>query len=136
MDAEHTFASAQVADISLPQDWREHAGRRGLLLIFIHGPWCHHCLEHLLWLRRKHAWLAERGVGSLAVSGGDASQIEAFQQSLWTPLPFALIAGDESARSATLLVDRAGAPHLSRSEEHRLPDQTTLLGCIERMPAS
>ncbi len=138
------------AAAELPIDWRSHMRSRGLLVMLIHGTWCYDCLEWLIWLRRRHSWLADRGIGALAVSADNPSYVAAFRESLATPLSFALISDadaalsralglyDETAqatRSALLLIDCAGDVRFGHLDEHAMPEQARLLEEIERLPA-
>jgi len=137
------------ADAQLPIDWRSPMGSRGLLLVMIHGTWCHACLEQITWLQRKHVWLTEQGIGILAVAMDNTWQVEAFTSALSAPLPFRLIADDGAAlaralglydetkrftRSAVLLIDCAGGTHFAQLDEHTLPEQARLLDAIVHMP--
>ena len=137
------------ATAELPVDWRSHMRSRGLLVVLIHGTWCHACLEQLVWLRRRHVWLTDLGVGSLAVAVDDPSNVAAFNSSLWTPLPFTL-APDEGAalsralglydeaaqatRSAFMLIDCSGIVRFAQIDQHTVPEQSLLIQEIERLP--
>ena len=138
------------AAAELPIDWRSAMRSRGLLVVLIHGTWCYVCLEWLIWLRRRHNWLADLGIGVLAVSADNPSYAAAFRESLATPLSFALISDadaalsralgvyDEAAgatRTALLLIDCAGDVRFAHLDEHTLPEQSRLLEAIERLPA-
>lgn len=137
------------AAAELPIDWRSHMRSRGLLVMLIHGTWCYACLEWLIWLRRRHSWLADLGIGALAISADNPSYVAAFRESLATPLAFVLISDadaalsralglyDEAAqttRSALLLIDCAGDVRFGHLDEHAMPDQARLLEEIERLP--
>lgn len=132
----------------LPIDWRSYLGARGLLVMIIHGTWCHACLERLVWLRRQRSWFNEQGIGILAVSADDPVQVAAFHQSLWSPLPFTLISDanaalsralglvdDKAARSALLLVDCDGNVRFSQIDQHDIPEQFTLRDAIKKLSA-
>src|SRR3990172_5434067 len=90
------------AAAELPIDWRSLMGTRGLLVVLMHGTWCHACLDQIAWLQRRRAWLAGQGIGILAVAMDNSWQVEAFRSTLPAPLPFPLIA-DESAALARAL---------------------------------
>jgi peroxiredoxin len=149
-----------LADVRFPLDWRSHAGSRGLLVVLIHGMWCPACLERLVWLRRRHAWLSDLGIGVLAVSIDQAEHVAAFQLSLMKPLPFALVSDAEArlsralglytesartlaplsgavgvTRPALLLLDCAGRVRFAQLDDHAIPEQAELQREIEQLPA-
>lgn len=146
-------ASLHTADwskIDLPLDWRDHMGARGLLINLIHGMWCAVCIEKMVWLRRRHVWLAEMGVSILAIAVEDPTQVDAFNHSLTQPLPFALIPDDhcalsialglydsdqKSSRPALLLLDHEGRVRFHQLDAHVMPEQSVLLEAIEQLPA-
>lgn len=132
----------------LSVDWRQHLGSRGLLVVIVHGTWCHACLERLVWLRRRVDWLQGQGVGVLAISADDPVQVDAFHQSLWSPLPFALVsdpnaswsralgaydAAAHAVRPAVLLIDCQGVVRYLQLDAHDTPEQTVLQSELDRL---
>jgi peroxiredoxin len=137
------------AEANLPIDWRSALGEHGLLIVIMHGTWCHACLDQIAWLQRKHAWLNEQGVGVLAVAMDNSWQVEAFTRTLAAPLPFSLIADEGAAlgralglydevrrftRSATLVIDHEGQVRFAQIDDHSPLEQTLLTQVIEQMP--
>jgi peroxiredoxin len=133
----------------LPIDWRRWMGRRGLLFVLIHGTWCYACVDQLVSLRRKYAWLKDLGVEVLVASSDDPSQVAAFNSSLASPLPYSLVSDegatlsralglyDEKARTAhpaMMLVDCTGIVHFALIDQHGIPEQAVLLQAITQLP--
>jgi peroxiredoxin len=117
--------------------------------VLIHGTWCHACLEQILTLQRRYAWLKELGVEVLVVSADDPAQVDAFLSSLSAPLRFTLVPDPKAAfsralglfdeatqtrRSALMLVDPEGGVRFALIDQHGIPEQAVLLQAISQLP--
>jgi len=88
-----------------------------LLLTFIHGTWCPHCVQTLYLLQRTAKSFADAGIQVAAVAFDDPPALSIFRQTAPVPITFTLLADkDQSvhksyhleALSAYVTVDKVG----------------------------
>ncbi|MDL1885505.1 redoxin domain-containing protein [Anaerolineae bacterium CFX8] len=88
-----------------------------LLLAFIHGTWCPHCVQTIYRLRRAANTFAQEGIGIAVVAIDDPKTLGIFRQSAVPTIPFTLLAdNDQSVHkayhleqvSAYIALDKAG----------------------------
>ena len=117
---------------------RAYRGRRGLALIFTHGPGCDRCRAYLGGALAVYDAYADAGAEVIAVVPGDAESVAAMRHDLALPFPLAV---DESGASfrryalsasedaAVMATDRYGEPRLWRtaSPDHILPEHEAVI---------
>ncbi|MBZ0277750.1 MAG: redoxin domain-containing protein [Anaerolineae bacterium] len=88
----------------------------GLLLAFIHGTWCSHCVQTLYRMRRSASVFTQAGIGIAVVAVDAPATLRIFRQSAYPAIPFTLLADeDESVHGAYGLAHTSGYIALDQS---------------------
>jgi peroxiredoxin len=77
--------------VHLPDLLQEH----GLLLTFIHGTWCSHCVQTLYRLRRAAPVFTQAGIGIAVVAVDAPAVLRIFRQSASPAIAFPLLADED-----------------------------------------
>lgn len=86
-----------VDDQKKPVHLEELTRHGNLLLAFIHGTWCPHCVQTIYRLRRAAATFAQEGIGIAVVAIDDPNTLSVFRQSAMPAIPFPLLADKDQA---------------------------------------
>lgn len=118
---------------------------QNLLLVFIHGTWCPHCVQTIYRLRRTNNIFASAGVG-IAVLAIDAPEaLHIFRQSAEPAIPFPLLADEDEAvhhaydlphLNAYFVIDQAAVVRavFPDKDHHSYPGHTAIIQALR--PAS
>lgn len=84
-------------------------GEKGLLLAFIHGTWCSHCVQTLYRLRRHSAFYEQAGIRLSVIAIDPPSALRVFKMSANPPLAYTLLADEDEQVHKLYELEHVGA---------------------------
>jgi peroxiredoxin len=98
-----------VDDQKKPVHLEELTRNSHLLLTFIHGTWCPHCVQTIYRLRRAASTFAQEGIGIAIVAVDDPNTLRIFRQSAVPAIPFPLLADKDQLIHKAYHLDQLSA---------------------------